>query len=303
VITLCECFCRDGLQHEPGFILTEAKIGMLARLVGAGFRRVEITSFAHPTAIPQFADAEAVLAGTPRPPGVLFKATCPNPRAVERALAAHAAGHGPEEISFLTSATEAHSARNLRRTRAEQWENIAAMARLAGITFGTVGTISVAFGCPFEGEVPLARVVEDAQRFLALGVTRIALGDTIGAATPPRIREAVRVLHAEAPGALLIAHLHDSRGTGLANSLAAAEAGVTHLDCALGGTGGHPAGIAYGEGFTGNTCTEDLAMALHAMGLPTGLDLRALAEAGRAAEALLGRSLHSRVLRMGAAGA
>ncbi len=299
MITVCECFARDGLQHEPGFVPTEAKLAMLERLAECGFPRIEATSYAHPKAVPQFADADAVLRALRRRPGVAFKATCPNPRAVERALAARDAGHGPEEVSFLVSASESHSARNLKRTRAEQWENVAAMARLAGGAFRTVGTISVALGCPFEGAVPEARVVEDARRFVELGVARIALGDTVGAGTPPSVRSLVAALRAAVPDAILIAHFHDSRGTGLANTLAAVEAGVTHLDSALGGTGGHPAGIAYGEGFTGNTCTEDLVAALHAMGHETGLDTGRVLAAGREAERLLGRPLHSRVLRMG----
>ncbi|RAI56161.1 hydroxymethylglutaryl-CoA lyase [Roseicella frigidaeris] len=296
-VVLCECFARDGLQHEARILPAEAKIAMLDRIAACGFRRIEITSFAHPGQVPQFADAEAVLRGVRRPPGVLFKATCPNPHAVQRALAAREAGWGPEEISLLVSASEGHSQRNLRRSRAEQWENVAAMAALAGDAFTLVGTISTAFDCPFDGPVPQERVLEDARRFAELGVTRIAIGDTIGSATPPRVRDLIGWLHGALPTATFIAHFHDSRGTGLANTLAAIEAGLTHADCALGGTGGHPAGIAYGEGHTGNTCTEDLATALAAMGYGTGLDRAALLAAGAEAERLLGRRLESRVLR------
>jgi hydroxymethylglutaryl-CoA lyase len=296
-VVLCECFARDGLQHEEAIIPAEAKIAMIERIADCGFRRIEITSFAHPQQVPQFANAETVLKGVRRRPGVLFKATCPNPQAVRRALAAREGGWGPEEISLLVSASEGHSQRNLRRSRAEQWDHVAEMAALGRDAFTLVGTISVAFDCPFKGPTPQERVLEDARRFAELGVTRIAIGDTIGSATPPRVRDLIGWLHGALPTATFIAHFHDSRGTGIANTLAAIEAGLTHADCALGGTGGHPARIAYGEGFTGNTCTEDLAAALEAMGYTTGLDLAALRAAGLEAEQVLGRQLGSRVIR------
>ncbi len=298
-VVLCECVARDGLQHESAIIPAAAKIALIERIADIGFRRIEISSFSHPKHVPQFADAEAVLKGVRRRPGVLFKATCPNPQAVERARAAQDGGWGPEEISLLVSASEGHTQKNLRRSRAEQWENVAAMAALGRDRFTMVGTISVAFDCPFDGPIAPQRVLEDAERFAALGVTRIALGDTIGSATPPRVRDLIGWLHGALPTATFIAHFHDSRGTGIANTLAAIEAGLTHADCALGGTGGHPARIAYGEGFTGNTCTEDLVLALEAMGYRTGLDLAALRAAGEAVEALLGRTLYSKSLRMG----
>lgn len=298
-VILCECFARDGLQHEAAVLPTEAKAAMLERIADCGFRRIEITSFAHPKYIPQFADAEAVLAAVRPRPGVLFKATCPNPQAVQRALAAKERGRGPEEISFLVSASEGHTRRNLRRSRAEQWENVAEMARLAGGAFTLVGTISVAFDCPFDGPTAPARVLEDARRFADLGVDRIAIGDTIGSATPPRVRALAGLLREALPGVTFIAHFHDSRGTGVANSVAAYEAGLRDFDTALGGTGGHPAKIAYGEGFTGNVCTEDLATLFAAMSVGTGLDLERVREAGRAAEALLGRRLHGKTTRLG----
>jgi len=298
-IILCECFARDGLQHEPGVVPAADKIAMLDRIADCGFRRIEISSFAHPKYVPQFADVDAVLQGVAPRPGVLFKATCPNPAAVRRALAAQQAGRGPEEISFLVSASEGHTQRNLKRSRAEQWHNVAEMAALAGGNFVGVGTISVAFDCPFDGTTPESRVIEDAERFVALGIKRIAIGDTVGSGTPPRVKSLMRALRAALPDdVLLIAHFHDSRGTGLANAVAALEAGITHFDTSLGGTGGHPAEIAYGEGFTGNVGTEDFLTLLHAMGFETGLDLDRVMEAGRAAEALLGRPLHSRTLRM-----
>ncbi len=297
-LVLCECFARDGLQHETVQIPAEAKIAMINRIAEIGFKRIEITSFSHPKHVPQFADAEAVLKGVTRHPGLLFKATCPNPQAVKRALEAQAGGWGPEEISLLVSASEGHTNKNLRRTRDEQWANVAEMASMAQSAFVMVGTISVAFDCPFDGPTAPERVLADAERFASLGVTRIAIGDTIGSATPPRVRDLIGWLNGALPEATFIAHFHDSRGTGVANTLAAIEAGLTHADCALGGTGGHPAKIAYGEGFTGNTCTEDLATALTAMGYETGLDMAKLRAAGEEAERLLGRTLHSKTVRL-----
>jgi hydroxymethylglutaryl-CoA lyase len=290
------------LQHETVQLPTEAKIAMIERIADCGFPRIEITSFSHPKHVPQFADAEQVLRGVKRRPGVLFKATCPNPQAVKRALEARDGGWGPEEISLLVSASEGHTRKNLRRTRDEQWANVTEMAALGRDNFVMVGTISVAFDCPFDGPTSPERVLEDAQRFAEMGVTRIAIGDTIGSATPPRVRDLIGWLHGALPTATFIAHFHDSRGTGIANTLAAIEAGLTHADTALGGTGGHPTGIAYGEGFTGNTCTEDLVTALDAMGFETGLDLAGMRAAGQEAERLLGRRLHSRTVRLGESG-
>jgi len=297
-VVLCECFARDGLQHEAGVIPAEAKAAIIRQIADVGFRRIEITSFSHPKHVPQFADADAVLEAVPPRAGVLFKATCPNPQAVSRALAAKERGRGPEEISYLVSASEGHTRKNLRRSRDEQWANVTEMARLAGDAFTGVGTISVAFDCPFDGPTPPERVLEDAQRFVSLGITRIAIGDTVGSATPPRVKALVKLLKDALPDATFIAHFHDSRGTGIANCVAALEAGLTHFDTALGGTGGHPAGIAYGEGFTGNVCTEDLVTLFEAMGVRTGLDLNAMREAGHAAEAMLGRTLYSKALRI-----
>ncbi len=299
-IVLCECFARDGLQHEAAILPAEAKAEMISAIAEAGFRRVEITSFSHPGQVPQFADAEEVLKRVPRRAGVRFKATCPNPRAVQRALDAKHAGHGPEEISLLVSATEGHSRRNLKRSRDEQWANVAEMAALARGAFVMVGTVSVAFDCPFDGRVEEAAVEADCRRFAELGVDHVAIGDTIGSATPPRVRSLVARLSAALPGVTFIAHFHDSRGSGIANTLASLEAGWTHADTALGGTGGHPARIAYGEGFTGNTCTEDFCSLLDAMGWRTGLDMPRVRALGREAERLLGRDLFSKSLRSAA---
>src|SRR5436190_10474985 len=183
-VTLCECFARDGLQHEPQFVPTQTKRALVERFASLGFSRVEATSYSNPKVVPQFADATDLLRSLERKPGVHYKATCANVRAVERALADLDAGCGANEISLLVSATESHSQRNLNRSRDEQWQNIADMARAARGRLRLIGTVSVAFGCPFEGRVDPGSVVEDVQRFNALGVEHVALGDTIGAAVP-----------------------------------------------------------------------------------------------------------------------
>ena len=261
-LVLCECFARDGLQHEP-----------------------------------QFADASDLLGSLTRKADVFYKATCANVRAVERALADLDAGHGANEISLLVSATESHTQKNLNRTRAEQWQNIAGMVAAAKGRFRLIGTVSVAFGCPFEGKVDPGVVVEDVRRFAGLGVEHVALGDTTGMATPLTIRSLfsrIKSLKIEP-----IAHLHDTRGTGLVNCVAAYEAGVRWFDSSFGGVGGHPAKVKYGGGFTGNVATEDLVSLLESMGIDTGIDLDRLLETAELCEKTLGRELHGRVTRSG----
>ena len=296
--TLCECFARDGLQHEPAFVPTATKRALIERFAALGFPRVEATSYSNPKVVPQFADASELLQSLRRRPGTYYKATCANPKAVERALADLEAGFGASEASLLVSASESHSQKNLKRTRAEQWENIEAMVRLAKGRFRLVGTVSVAFGCPFEGKVDPGVVAEDVARFVSLGVTHVALGDTTGLATPPKVKDMVRRMPKEAT---LIAHFHDTRGTGLVNCVAAWEAGVRWFDSSFGGVGGHPAKLQYGEGHTGNVCTEDLVNLFESMGIDTGIDLDGLIEAAHACEAALGRELHGRVARSGLA--
>ena len=298
-VTLCECFARDGLQHEPAFVPTEAKRALIERFAAAGFRRIEATSYSNPKVVPQFADASDLLRALPRKDGVYYKATCANVRAVERALADLDAGFGANEISLLASATEAHTQKNLKRTRAEQWQNIREMAEAARGRFRLIGTVSVAFGCPFEGAVDPASVVADVAQFVAAGVEHVALGDTTGMATPKSVRSMFERIARNVPAATPIAHFHDTRGTGLVNYMAAFEAGVRYFDCSFGGVGGHPAKVKYGGGFTGNVCTEDLVNLFESQGIATGIDLGQLLGAAEYCEQVLGRELHGRVTRSG----
>jgi hydroxymethylglutaryl-CoA lyase len=294
-VTLCECFARDGLQHEPAFIPTDAKRALIERFAALGLPRIEATSYSNPKLVPQFADASALLRTLPRRDGTHYKATCANPKALERALADLDAGFGVNEISLLVSASEAHTLKNLNRTRDEQWANVEAMVRMAKGRFRLVGTVSVAFGCPFEGRVDQGVVAADVARFVALGVAHIALGDTTGLATPKTVKDMVRRMPA---GAALIAHFHDTRGTGLVNCVAACESGVRYFDSSFGGVGGHPAKLRYGGGYTGNVCTEDLVSLFESMGIGTGIDLDRLIDTARYCEQVLGRELHGRVTRL-----
>lgn len=294
-VILCECFARDGLQHEPAFVPTATKRSLVERFAALGFPRVEATSYSNPKVVPQFADASQLLKELPRRPGVFYKATCANVKAVERALADLDAGFGANEISLLVSATESHTQKNLNRTRAEQWDNIAAMVKAANGRFRMVGTISVAFGCPFEGKVDPERVLSDVEQFRRLGVDHVALGDTTGMANPGT----VRALFSRIEGVTPIAHFHDTRGTGLVNYVAAYEAGVRHFDSSFGGVGGHPAKVKYGGGYTGNVCTEDLVNLFESMGIDTGIDLDGLVGTAQMCEQALGRELYGRVVRSG----
>jgi hydroxymethylglutaryl-CoA lyase len=294
-VTLCECFARDGLQHEPAFVPTAIKRALVERFAALGFPRVEATSYSNPKVVPQFADASELMKSLEKRSKTFYKATCANVRAVERALEDLDAGYGANEISLLVSATRSHSKKNLNRTRGEQWENIEEMARAAKGRFRLVGTVSVAFGCPFEGKVDPDSVLKDVEKFASLGVTHVALGDTIGTATPA----SVRALFSNLKGVTPIAHFHDSRGTGLVNYVAAYEAGVRWFDASFGGVGGHPAKVKYGDGFTGNVCTEDLVNLFESMGISTGINLDGLLATAEFCEQTLGRELHGRVTRSG----
>lgn len=298
-VVLCECFARDGLQHEPDFIPTAVKASLIERFAAIGFQRVEATSYSNPSVVPQFADASALLSVLQRREGVYYKATCANVRAVERAVADYKGGFGANEISLLVSASESHSGKNLRRTRQEQWQNITDMVAAAEGRFRLIGTVSVAFGCPFEGRIDPDSVLRDVEQFHSLGVEYITLGDTTGMATPTSIKAVFSQAARAFPAVKLVSHFHDTRGTGLVNCVAALEAGVRYFDCAFGGVGGHPAKVKYGGGHTGNVCTEDLVNLFESMGVDTGIDLAGMMEAAKECEAALGRSLHSRVVQSG----
>jgi hydroxymethylglutaryl-CoA lyase len=296
---ICECFARDGLQHEDRPVPTAAKIAAIDAFTDAGFPRIEATSYSHPGQVPAFADASETLAGIRRGEGVHYKATVPNMRGLDRAIADLDAGRGATEVSLLLSATESHSRKNLRRGREAQWQAVEEMAARARDRFRVIGVISVAFGCPFEGAVDPGSVMADVARFHRAGVRYVAICDTTGLATPAAVKSMFGRVAGELPEVTAIAHFHDTRGTGIANCVAALEAGCTHFDSAFGGVGGHPQQIRYGGGYTGNVCTEDLVNLLESLGVPTGLDLDRVAAASRLCESILGRELDSMVARTG----
>jgi hydroxymethylglutaryl-CoA lyase len=298
-VRVCECFARDGLQHEERFIATPDKIAVLDAFSAAGFPRIEATSYSNPERVPAFRDASEVLGGISRRSGTHYKATCPNVRAVRRALADLERGVGATELSLLVSASESHSQRNLRATRAEQWVRVEEMVREAGGRFRLVGVISVAFGCPIEGAVDPGVVIEAVQRFAQLGVALVSLGDTTGLATPRTVKNLFVRVTAQVPAITPIAHFHNTRGSGLANCVAALEMGCRDFDSSMGGVGGHPAQVKYGGGMTGNVATEDLVNLLEGLGFDTGLDLKRMMEASALCELVLGRTLHSMVARSG----
>jgi hydroxymethylglutaryl-CoA lyase len=282
---------RDGLQSEAAFVPTERKVALIEALAAAGVPRIEATSFVHPRAVPQMADAEAVMAAIRRRPGVRYTALVPNARGAERALAARA-----DELNVVTSATETMNQRNLRMSIAASIAACREVVRLAeGAGVPVNGTVSVAFGCPYEGDVTTEQVVAVVARLVDAGVREVSLADTIGVGNPRQVEALVEAVRARWPTLALGLHFHDTRGLGLANVLAGLQAGVTRYDASVGGVGACP----FAPGATGNICTEDLVYLLHELGVATGIDLAALLEAARLLPAMLGHDVPSRLLRAG----
>jgi hydroxymethylglutaryl-CoA lyase len=289
-ISLREVGPRDGLQNEAP-VSTEAKVALIDALSGTGIERIEAVSFVHPQAIPQMADAAQVWAAVRRNPDVRYSALVPNRRGAERAIAA-----GFREIEVVVSASDTHNRKNVNRSTEESLDDIAGIIDLVHDAGGTVQTIvSTAWGCPYEGDVPVERVVAVAGRAVADGADGLSYGDTTGMATPGRVTRlvgATRSAHADVP---LNLHFHNTRGTGLANVLAALQLGVRDFDASVGGLGGCP----YAPGATGNIATEELVHMVEDMGVATGVDLEAMIAAAAEAERLVGRTLPSQVLRAG----
>lgn len=303
-IHICECWARDGLQGEAQFIATEQKIAMINRMIETGFKRIEATSFAHPKLIKQFADATDVLQGINRPDDVTFVATIPNDKALDRLLKACDEGYGVEEITAILAASEDYMLAGLERTFDEAMPPLAGLvkrARTAGLR--VTGCIGTAFGCSLAGDIPPEKLVELTDWYLDQGATSIMLGDTTGEANPMQVREIYSHMKGRFPGIDFIAHFHDTRGMGLANTLAALEEGIVYHDSSFGGTGGQPATRRpkYHKGFAGNTCTEDLVVMMNEMGIDTGLDSEAVIDTALAIEAIHGRELLGHVSRSGTA--
>ena len=289
-ISLREVGPRDGLQNEDP-IPTSAKIELVNALSTTGVRRIEAVSFVHPKAIPQMADADEVWAGITRNPDVRYSALVPNTRGAQRALDA-----GVGEIEVVVSASDAHNRKNLNRSTAESLDDIAILIELLhGADASAEVIVATSFGCPYEGDVPVERVVSVVDRVLADGADRIAFGDTTGMATPGRVTALVGAVRSRYPDVPLLLHFHNTRGTALANVLAAMQLGVTEYDASVGGLGGCP----YAPGASGNLASEELVHMLEDMGVDTGVNLDALIETARLAERLVDRELPSGVLRAG----
>ena len=292
-VTLMEVSPRDGLQNESTQLSTQDKLTLIDHALDAGFTRIEVASFVHPTRVPQMADAEAVCASLPKRADVTYTGLVLNWRGYERALATGTI----DEIGMVVSASDAFGKKNQGQTVEEglaAGREILADAKRRGIKAQV--TIAVSFGCPFEGEVPIGRVVEMATRLAEAGPVEIALADTIGVGVPTRVMaafDAVReVLGAEMP---LRAHFHDTRNTGIANAFAAMQVGVDTLDASIGGIGGCP----FARNATGNIATEDLVYMLDRMQVTHDVSLERLLTASRWLSGALGKTLPSMVSRAG----
>jgi hydroxymethylglutaryl-CoA lyase len=290
-VTVIEVGTRDGLQNEPRAVPTARKIEIVEAIIASGIREIEVTSFVSPKAVPQMADAAAVIDGVTRRPDTYLMALVPNVRAAERAAATSLDGG-----VLLCSASETHNRKNVNRDIAASLEGLVpTAARLKEAGIDTLGAIAVAFGCPFEGDVPVENVVRIARAYADLGVDHVTLGDTTGMATPTNIRALLRALRAALPQVEFCLHLHNTRGIGLANVLVGLDEGVRRFDACAGGLGGCP----FAPGATGNICTEDLVYLLHESGWATGIDLARSIDVALLLERTLGRPLVGQVMRAG----
>lgn len=289
--TVIEVGPRDGFQMEKAFIPTADKIAIINKMLAAGSREIEVTSFVSPRAVPQLADAAEVLAAIDKPEGAVFTALVPNAKGAERAVES-----GVNAMVVFLSASEAHNQKNVNRSVEESLQNIKAVVEIAARACIEVhGAIATSFGCPFEGAIEVERIVAIAKRYRDLGIDHVGLGDTTGMATPPLVRERVRALRDTIPDIGITLHFHNTRGIGLVNVMAGLEEGVTRYDSSIGGLGGCP----FAAGATGNICTEDLVFLLDECGIETGIDLDRLIDAATAVEKVIGRTLPGQVMKAG----
>jgi hydroxymethylglutaryl-CoA lyase len=291
-VRIYEVGARDGLQNEAAPIPLAAKLRFLELLADAGLREIEATSFVAPSAIPQLADADELMAALPRREGVRYPVLVPNVRGLARAEAA-----GVDAIAVFTAATDAFTTRNIRMTVDESLDAFApVLARAGELGWWRRGYVSTAFGCPYTGAVSAERAVEVAGRLLALGLEEVCFGDTIGVGVPPQVRAIVeRATDAGIPLDRIAFHFHDTRGTALANVAAAMSVGIRCFDSSTGGTGGCP----YAPGAAGNLATEDLVYFLDAIGLQHGIDLDGVLTAARFIADALGKPLATKVGQAG----
>ena len=284
---------RDGIQSEKADVSTADKVRLIDALSESGLRYIEAVSFVSPKAVPQMADAREVYGGIARKPGVFYSALVPNRKGAEMA-----AEVGVDGMQVFLAASDGYNLKNLGKTVEESLQDVEAVlevARSAGIP--VEGTISSAFGDAYEGDVAPERVAEVSEQMHALGIEALSYGDTTGMGTPRRVHAVIDAVRNTVPGVTINMHFHDTRGTGLANVLAALEDGIDYFDSSIGGMGGSP--FASSTGVTGNIVTEDLVHMLEDMEIETGVDLAALLEAARLAQSLVTGDLPSKVLRAG----
>ncbi len=290
-IYIQEVVTRDGFQAEPRFIPTEDKIRLINRLSHAGYAKIEVTSFTSPKAIPMLADAEAVMRGIERVPGVEYTVLIPNLRGAERALAV-----GVDEFNLVMSVSETHNQSNLRMSRAESAKALGEVIALAHQSKVAVNiSLSTSFGCPMSGMTPIHELMHWIDHFVDQGVRGISICDTTGMANPRQVTEICEKAQSKYPNTQWTLHFHNTRGMGLANALAAVQAGIVRFDSSLGGLGGCP----YAPGATGNICTEELVHMLDLMGFHTNMNLDLLLECAADLRTLVDRPLPSQVLLAG----
>jgi hydroxymethylglutaryl-CoA lyase len=281
---------RDGFQIEPRFIPTARKIDYIERLSRTGLAKIEFTSFVSPAAVPSLSDAAQVATSLRRVPGVEYSALVPNLRGCERALAVRV-----DDVNLVMSASESHNRANLRMSCEQSLEQFKAIVQRVGSEAAVSVSVSTAFGCPFEGDISSRRILGLVSSIVDLGIRRISLCDTTGIANPAQVQALFRAVIAEFPLLQLTAHFHNTRGMGLANVIAAIEAGVNRFDASLGGLGGCP----FAPGATGNVCTEDLVHMLQMMGYATGIDLNALLVVAQDLETLVGHPVPGQLVKAG----
>ena len=290
-IYIQEVVTRDGFQAEGIFIPTEEKIALIDRLSNAGYAKIEVTSFTSPKAIPMLADAEAVMQGITRVPGVEYTVLIPNLKGAERAIAVDV-----DEFNLVMSVSEAHNQANLKMRREDSFKGLSSVIDLAHSNKIAVNiSLSTRFGCPMSGITPLKDLLHWIDRFSDKGIRGITICDTTGMANPAQVQEVCETVQARHPNLQWTLHFHNTRGMGLANALAAVICGIDRFDSSLGGLGGCP----YAPGATGNICTEELVHMFDLMGLKTHMQIETLLDCSKDLQKLIGRTLPSQLLMAG----
>lgn len=290
-ITITEVSPRDGFQVLPESVPTETKIEIINRISECGFKQIEITSFVHPKAVPQMSDADEVLQKVDRSEDIVLRALIPNLRGLERAIMAKV-----DKVKLMLSATDAHSLHNANAKTFDAMKGFEPLVKKAeGTTLKVTGSISVAFGCPYEGDVPIERHIEICKRYEQLGITEISLADTTGMANPTSIKKVVNRLRSEFPNFQFSLHLHNTRGMAFANAVAGYEEGILNFDSSIGGLGGCP----YAPDASGNIATEDLVHGFEEMAIPTNLNLDKIIDVAKYIETLYPEETDSFILKAG----